>query len=78
MAQTKIVRCDECGVVKNVSNHWFGILAGRGGHGSSCFIAERWRPGGVYEYDLCGEACTIKALGKWMHANVPALDTKGI
>jgi hypothetical protein len=62
-------KCDECGVLKGESNHWWRARFSKG-----LFTIRAW--GSVTnetkgEFHLCSESCASKAMSRAIGANTP-------
>jgi hypothetical protein len=65
--QQTVYKCDECGRVKQETNHWFCVSAPAAMEGS--LVLSRFHPGGPKEsLHLCSQECLVARVSKWANA----------
>ena len=68
MAKVEIYKCDECGVTKQDSNHWFLAVI------DYYFAVYGWEVSPLKRYitnnsvteHICGQSCLVKRFSKWV------------
>ncbi len=71
------LKCDECGRIQDISNHWLAIIEWKDSVGKVAVamgdLAHVLLHRGVEpkRLDLCGQACAIKHLGKLLGWSAP-------
>lgn len=61
MPEYNTARCEECGIEKKDSNHWFGMTTYDVG-----LTIWSWRYRVIGDPVYCGEKCLTKALSQWL------------
>ncbi len=65
MSKYTTYKCDECGVLKQETNHWWVVATSPDAHGGlSISPMPPDLPAG--EITVCGRACAQKAVERWM------------
>ena len=74
MSRPVVPTCDECGRVKQETNHWWTAFV-NANPGVNCLEFSPYQhhsgiPVGFRLYDLCSEECAHKLLAKWMRGEL--------
>ena len=71
MSRQTSITCDQCGLQKKESNHWWMLFSLIKAVQITIIPFTEGVPSGAdVEYDACSEECAHRLLGKWMRGEL--------